>query len=55
MKQKHIDAAREVRLWIRDIVVPVVGIMAVSPDVRETIVDKYQEIKQNVKTKFKNK
>lgn len=25
MKQKHVNAAREARLWVKDIVVPVIG------------------------------
>lgn len=28
MKQRTIDTAREVRLWIRDIIVPAVGVIA---------------------------
>lgn len=53
MKQKHIDAAREIRLWIRDIVIPALGITLMVPEAREAVAEKYQEIKQNVKTKFK--
>lgn len=53
MKQKHIDAARELRLWISQIVIPAVGIVAVVPEAREAVVNKCQEIKANLKTKFK--
>lgn len=27
LKQKHVDAAREARLWIRDILVPIIGVI----------------------------
>lgn len=27
IKQKHVDAAREARLWIRDILVPITGLI----------------------------
>lgn len=55
MKQKHIDAAREVRLWLSQIVIPAVGIVAVVPEAREAIVNKYYEVKNTIKTKFAKK
>ena len=55
MKQKHIDAARELRLWIRDIIVPVAVGTLMIPDAREAVVDKYREISYNIKSKFKKK
>ena len=35
MKQRTIDAAREARLWIRDIIVPAVGVIAFVPEANE--------------------
>lgn len=56
MKQKHIDAAREARLWIGQIIVPavtVVSTMMCVPEVRRAVADKYQKAKDFVQRKFK--
>ena len=56
MKYKHIEAAREVRLWIRDIVVPVLGLAGASltiPEVRQAVAAKANEVKENINRKFK--
>ena len=53
MTRKQIDQARETRLWIRDIIIPIVGIMAMSPQAREVVVTKYNEAKKYIDTKFK--
>lgn len=53
MKQKHIDASREARLWLSQIVIPVVGIMAMCPDVREATKAKAAEMKRKIEAKFK--
>lgn len=38
IKQKHIDAAREVRLWVSQVILPSLGIATfVSPELREKI------------------
>lgn len=38
MTWKQIEASREARLWIGQVIVPaVVGIMAVSPEARQTV------------------
>lgn len=51
MKQKHIDAAREARLWIGQIIVP--GVMLITttltiPGVRDAISAKAEEIKNKI-------
>ena len=54
LKQKHIDAARETRLWIGQILVPVattVLILAANPDVRAWVSGKTS----NIKARFKRK
>ena len=53
MKQKHIDAAREARLWISQIVIPVFGIMMMVPEAREAAKEKASELKRKIETKFK--
>lgn len=41
MKQKHIDAAREARLWVVQIIGPAVGILLmIVPKSRELIVER---------------
>lgn len=35
MTYKQIEACREIRLWIRDIIIPALGIMALFPEARE--------------------
>ena len=55
MTRKQIDQAREARLWIRDIIVPIAGIVLVSPDARNAVVSKFNEAKQAIKTKFNKK
>ena len=58
MTYKQIEAAREVRLWIRDIVVPAaaiaVGAMTI-PEVREPVVQKFNNVKESVKNKINKK
>lgn len=63
MKRKHIDRAREVRLWISNVIVP--GVMLVTtalsiPEVRQAMARKYakakikaNDLKMKIKEKFK--
>ena len=55
-KRQRIDASREARLWIRDIIIPtatvVVTAMAI-PEVRETASAKFNEVKTKLSNKFK--
>lgn len=53
MKQKHIDASREARLWLRDIVVPAVAVMMMVPEAREACKAKAESVKQKAKNFFK--
>ncbi len=58
MTYKQIEAARETRLWIGQIVIPAitVGVTAMSiPEVRDAIAAKANEIKYNIETKLKKK
>lgn len=58
MKYKHIEAAREARLWIGQIIVPtvtmVVSITAI-PEVRQAVAAKAESIKQSIESKRKKK
>lgn len=54
MKQKHIDAAREARLWIGQIVVPTITLVATVvgiPEVRQAIATKANEVKNSINQK----
>lgn len=61
MKRKHIERAREVRLWISDVIIP--GVMFVTtalaiPEVRQAVARKYANAKikaNNLKMKIKEK
>lgn len=56
MTYKQIEASREVRLWIGQVVVPAVmaGVMLVAnPITRDFIVDKTTVVKNKFKTMFK--
>jgi hypothetical protein len=45
MNYKHIEASREVRLWITQIILPVaVACVVLLPDVRQTVMEKANAI-----------
>ena len=53
---KQIETSREIRLWISQIIVPVIGVtgaLMAIPEVREAVKVKAVEIKDKVKSKFK--
>lgn len=52
MKQKHIDASRELRLWITQVILPAVGIVMMVPETREKALAKAEEMKESIKAKF---
>ena len=56
MTYKQIEAAREIRLWIGQIVIPVCTLAATAltiPEVRQTVAEKFKSVKNSAKTKFK--
>lgn len=58
MKRKNIDAMREVRLWIGQIVVPAITLAATTmaiPEVRQAVAAKASEVKQSIESKIKRK
>lgn len=56
MTYKQIEASREARLWIGQIIVPafttVMTMMAI-PEVRQAVTEKAKEVTQTIKYKFK--
>lgn len=56
MTRKQIDTMREVRLWVRDIVVPVAtaAVTALTiPEVRQAVATKAERVKRSIEKKMK--
>ena len=56
MTYKQIEASREVRLWIGQIIVPAITIAASTlaiPEVRQAVAAKARDVKQNIERKIK--
>lgn len=56
MTYKQIEAMREVRLWIGQIIVPVAAVtvtILMIPEVRQAVARKAKEVKQNINRKLK--
>lgn len=54
MTYKQIEASRELRLWIGQVIVPTVSVMAVvlaNPDVRKVASEKLDDIKQKFQSR----
>ena len=54
MTYKQIEASRELRLWIGQVIVPTVSVMAVvlaNPDVRNAAKEKLDNIKQKFQSR----
>lgn len=58
MTYKQIEASREVRLWIGQIIVPAVTLAATTltiPEVRQAVRMKAEEVKYDIEQKLNNK
>ena len=56
MKQKHIDASREARLWLGQIIIPAMTFAATTlaiPEVRQAVATKANQWKWSIKNKLK--
>ena len=56
MTYKQIEAARETRLWISQVIIPaiaVVGTIMSIPETRQAVTDKYDKVKQAINKKLK--
>ena len=53
MTRKQIDASREARLWLVQVVMPIFGITMMVPEARQAIVAKVKQAKKNIETAFK--
>lgn len=55
MTHKQIDASREVRLWITQVIIPAMGIVMMVPETREAVMTKARKVKQSIETAFTKK
>jgi hypothetical protein len=55
MTYKQIEASREVRLWIGQVVVPAVtagALLMSNPDIRQAVTTKTNQIKESIKNRL---
>lgn len=56
MTYKQIEASREARLWITQVIVPALGmataLVVTVPEFREAVVTKAKDVKDKIKYKF---
>ena len=50
---KQIEASREARLWIGQVILPIVTAVMLVPEAREAVIDKVKTVKKNIENKFK--
>lgn len=55
MTYKHIEASREARLWLTQIVLPVITVVALVPEARNAVVTTVKKAKKNIEAKFSKK
>lgn len=55
MTYKQIEASREIRLWVTQVIVPAVGLavgtVMLNPELKEKAMNKFEEFKNRVKYK----
>ena len=58
MTYKQIQAAHEVRMWIKDVIIPAVGVgvvLAANPETRKVAGELWNKGKNSVRNMFKKK
>ena len=56
MTYKQIEASREARLWIGQVIIPVITVVGAAmtvPEVRKAVIEKVNNVKTAIKKKFK--
>lgn len=53
MTRRQIDASREARLWITQVLIPAFGVAMMFPECREIVVSKAKEIGDKFKKSIK--
>lgn len=51
MKQKNIDFLREIRLWGKEIIVPICATIVCVPQIRTALKETFKETKNKIQTK----
>ena len=52
MTYKHIEASREARLWLTQIVLPITAVVRMVPEARNAAMTRAKEAKEFIKSKF---
>ena len=52
MTRKQIDASREIRLWIIQVIMPATALAMAIPETRNAMIDSFQSAKRSVKNLF---
>lgn len=55
MTWKQIESSREARLWLSQIVIPLIGVTMMVPEARKAVVEKAQKVEKSIKTAFAKK
>jgi len=55
MTNRQIDASRETRLWLTQVVLPIAGVVMMVPEARAAVVTKVKQAKTNIENKFAKK
>ena len=58
LKYKHIEAARELRLWLGQVIVPATiagAVIMTNPETRTMVSEKSKKVKDSIKNRFKKK
>ena len=53
MTRKQIDASREIRLWIIQVIMPATALAMAIPETRNAMIENFQNVKRSVKACFK--
>ena len=56
MTYKQIEASREARLWIGQVIIPAITVVVAAmtvPEVRKAVIEKANNVKTAIKKKFK--
>ena len=52
MTYRQTETSREIRLWVTQVIIPIVSIAVMIPESREAIVNKARDVKDKIKNKF---
>lgn len=54
MTNRQIETSREIRLWVAQIAIPALAVIAMAkPETKEAIADKVESVKKTIQNKFK--